>query len=99
MLGASVTCEVVLYCCSVYGPLPAPADADEFSHCSALSAVEAFEPSVPPCAFTSFEFRMPVGGFARIPGSCPSGVRELIIPVTFPRHSGEFEDLPRSSGR
>src|SRR3954464_12081279 len=40
LCGRRVTCAVGLDDCSVYGPLPAPTDAEEFSHCSALSAVD-----------------------------------------------------------
>ena len=32
VLRLSVTCEVVLYAESTYGPLPAPTDAEELSH-------------------------------------------------------------------
>ncbi len=68
----------------MYGPLPAPTDADELSHCSALSALSAPTADVPPCAFTSFELTMPVDGFARIAGSCVAGVVDFITTVYFP---------------
>src|SRR6476619_2141751 len=84
LLGTSVTCDVVLKDCNVYGPLPEPTDADEFSHCSALSAVDASAASVPPCALTSFELTMPVDGLARIDGSWPAGVAYLITTVNLP---------------
>ena len=60
----------------MYGPLPAPTDADEFSQFSAVSALAAFAASEPPCAITSAELRMPVEGFARMTGSSVSGVFE-----------------------
>ena len=50
----------------MYGPLPAPAEAVELSHFSALSALAALAAAVPPCSRTSFELTMPVDGFARI---------------------------------
>ena len=37
---------------------------------------------------------MPTRGKAR-----KTGVREDIIRVVFPRHIGEFDDMPSSSGR
>ncbi len=70
----STTCEVALYEDRTYGPLPAPTDADEFSHVSALSRLSAPTEAVPPCCFTSFALTMPVDGFARIAGSWPAGV-------------------------
>src|SRR3954452_1179231 len=84
LLGTSVTCDVVLNDWSVYGPLPAPTDADELSHCSALSAVDASAPSVPPFALTSFELTMPVDGFARIDGSWPAGVADFMTTPYLP---------------
>src|SRR5438067_5140820 len=82
--GTSVSCDVVLYDWSSYGPLPAPADADELNHCSALSAVEASAADVPPCALTSFELTMPVDGFARIAVSWVAGVVDFITTVDCP---------------
>src|SRR5262249_1140153 len=82
--GTSVSCDVVLYDLSSYGPLPAPADADELNHCSAVSAVEASAAAVPPCAFTSFELTMPNDGFARIAVSCVAGVADFITTVYLP---------------
>src|SRR4051794_16444644 len=84
LLGTSVTCDVVLNDCSVYGPLPEPTEAEEFSHCSALSAVDASAASVPPCALTSFELTMPVDGFARIDGSWPAGVPDFMTTPYLP---------------
>ena len=76
-----MTCEVGLYDWSLYGPLPAPAEAAELSHCSARSAVAASTASVPPCDLTSFELTMPVDGLARIEGSCAAGVLDSIATV------------------
>src|SRR5437764_13039615 len=67
--GVRRICDVVLYCFSTYGPLPAPTEAGELSHCSALSVLSASAASVPPCALTSFEFTTPSDVFARIAGS------------------------------
>ena len=78
VLRLSVTCDVVLYAERTYGPLPAPTDADELSQLSALSFLSAPTEAVPPCAFTSFALTMPVEGFARIAGSWPAGVFEVI---------------------
>src|SRR6185437_15084750 len=82
--GTSVSWDVVLYVFSSYGPLPAPAEADELNHCSALSAVDAFAAEVPPCALTSFELTMPVDGFARIAVSCVAGVFDFMTTVYLP---------------
>src|SRR5712671_244430 len=82
--GDKVTCDVVLYDFRVYWPLPAPTEADELSHCSALSAVDASAADEPPCAFTSFELMIPVDGFARIAVSCVAGVVDFITTVYFP---------------
>src|ERR1700747_3655889 len=82
--GTSVSCDVVLYDFSSYGPLPAPADADELNHCSAVSAVDASAAAVPPCALTSFELTMPVDGFARIAVSCVAGVVDFMMTVYLP---------------
>src|SRR4029079_9228460 len=79
--GTSVTCEVRLYEPSTYGPLPAPAEADELNHCSALSVVEASGASVPPWASTNFALTIPVDGVARIDGSCAAGVFDLMTTV------------------
>src|SRR3954467_15543508 len=84
VLRLSVICEVVLYDERTYGPLPAPTDADEFSHCSALSRLSAPTDAVPPCCLTSFALTTPVDGFARIAGSCPAGVFELITTAYLP---------------
>src|ERR1700759_4330910 len=84
VLRLSVTCDVVLYDDSTYGPLPAPTEADELSHCSAWSFLSAPTEAVPPCCFTSFELTTPVDGLARIAGSCPAGVFELITTVYLP---------------
>src|ERR1044071_1339424 len=88
LFGTRVICEVVLYCCSWYGPDPAPADAAELSHCSALSAFAAFAASVPPCFFTSFEFTTPSDVFARIAGSAVFGTFERRTTVYLPREDG-----------
>src|SRR6476646_3449051 len=84
VLRLSVTCDVELYEDSTYGPLPAPTDADELSHCSAWSFLSAPTDAVPPCCLTSFELTTPVDGFARIAGSCPAGVFDVIVTVYFP---------------
>src|SRR6266516_20037 len=78
-------CEVVLYCLSRYGPLPAPAEAAEFSHCSALSVLSALAASVPPCLRTSFELTTPSDVLARIAGSAVFGTFECRITVYLPR--------------
>ena len=67
----------------MYGPLPAPAEAGEFSQFSALSALAAFAASLPPFFFTSAELRTPVDGFARITGNCVAGVFERATTVYF----------------
>ena len=74
-----VTCEVVLYAERTYGPLPAPTDAEELSHDSALSFWSAPTEALPPCCFRSFELTMPVDGLARIAGNCPAGVLERMM--------------------
>src|SRR5438067_6980706 len=71
--GVRRICDVVLYCFSTYGPLPAPTEAGELSHCSALSVLSASAASVPPCALTSFELTIPSDVFARISGSAVFG--------------------------
>ena len=85
MLGTSEICDVVLYELSVYGPLPAPADALELSQFSAVSgAFAAFAASEPPFFITSAELRMPVDGFARMTGSSVSGVFERMTTAFLP---------------
>ena len=84
MLGTSVICEVVLKALRMYGPLPAPAEADELRKFSAVSAVDALAASEPPCALTSFELTMPVDGLARIAGSWVAGVVEVITTPYLP---------------
>ncbi len=74
----SVTCDVVEYDESTYGPLPSPTAADELRKLSALSFLSAPTDAVPPCAFTSFELTTPVDGFARIAGNWPAGVFDVI---------------------
>jgi hypothetical protein len=68
----------------LYGPLPAPADAGELNHFSALSTVAAFAAALAPFAAASFELTIPVEGFARIAGSAVLGVLERIRTVYGP---------------
>src|SRR5712691_10386685 len=82
--GARTSCDVVLYCFSTYGPLPAPAEAAELNHCSALSVLSASAASVPPCALTSFELTIPSDVFARIAGRAVFGVFDLRTTPYFP---------------
>src|SRR3954451_14676698 len=69
VLGARMIWDVVLYALSTYGPLPAPTEAAELNHCSALSVLSASAADVPPCALTSFELTTPSDVLARIAGS------------------------------
>ena len=68
----------------MYGPLPAPFESGEFSHCSALSALAAFAASVPPCCLTSAELTIPVDGFASTAGSWLTGVFDRITTAFLP---------------
>src|SRR5436853_3214033 len=77
VFGWRTSCDVVLYCFSTYGPLPAPRELPELNHCSALSVLSASGASVPPCALTSFELTTPSDVFARIAGSAVFGVFDL----------------------
>src|ERR1044072_7867975 len=71
-----IICDVVLYCRSTYGPLPAPTESGELNHASALSALAALAASVAPCCFASFEFTIPSEVFATIDGSAVFGAFE-----------------------
>src|SRR5687767_3437338 len=68
--------DVVLYSLSTYGPLPAPLDAAELNHFSALSVLSAPARSVAPCARASFEFTIPSDVFATMAGIAVFGVFE-----------------------
>ena len=81
-------CDVVLYASSVYGPLPAPREAEEFSHFSALSSLAAPGAAVPPCSCTSSEFTIPSDVFVEDHGSAGSGSSTsestVYLPATTP---------------
>ena len=70
-----------MYDWSSYGPLPAPVEAAELSHRSALSVLAALTPSLPPCDLTRPELTMPVSGVARTDGNCAAGVLDLTTTV------------------
>ena len=65
----------MLYSVSTYGPLPAPFDAAELNHFSALSVLSAPGRSVAPWARASFEFTIPSDVFATIAGIAGSALR------------------------
>ena len=75
----------MLYSVSTYGPLPAPFDAAELNHFSALSVLSAPGRSVAPWARASFEFTIPSDVFATIAGIAVFGVFERSTTVWVPR--------------
>src|SRR3954471_21977926 len=78
------SCDVVLYCLSTYGPLPAPTEPGELNHFSALSAFAAFAPSSSPCCFASFELTIPSDVLATIAGIAVFGAFEVRTTPYFP---------------
>ena len=63
----------------MYGPEPAELSLSQFS---AVSLVEASAASVPPCASTTFMFKMPHDGSARMYGSAGFGVLDVMTTVS-----------------
>ena len=85
---SSTIWDVVLYCLRTYGPLPAPTEAGELNHRSALSVLAALGPSVAPCRLASLEFTIPRDVFATIDGIAVFGVLERSTTVYRPRAEG-----------
>ena len=87
----------MLYSVSTYGPLPAPFEAAELNHFSALSVLSAPGRSVAPFARASFEFTIPSEVFATIAGIAVFGVFErrttVCVPRADDRHAAEQEGL------